>query len=106
MPTLGCVSEFAVEVSSLQQVASATAAIGADLAAELAELRGIASEVLSAGWQGSAAAAFDRRWLEWDEAAQSIMRALDDLAEQVALSARSYALRDVEAATALMRAAS
>jgi WXG100 family type VII secretion target len=99
-------SGFAVTLSSVQQTASTTASAGLDLGDELTRLRREADAVLSGGWSGAAAAAFDRSWCEWDAAARLVVDALDRLAELLAASGDAYGACDGRSSDELIRAVS
>jgi WXG100 family type VII secretion target len=104
--TLAFVSDFAVVVPSLAQASSVTDSIGVDLAAELAQLRAVVGDVLSGGWGGAAATAFDQAWLSWQAGADDMVSALGRLAELLADAGREYAARDAVSSELLRRAAS
>jgi WXG100 family type VII secretion target len=101
VPTLGDMSDFAVVVASVGQTASRTAAVGSDLVAELIRLRRTADDVLTAGWRGPAAAAFERGWSCWDVAAREVVGALEELAELLHETGRAYELCDVASSDGL-----
>ena len=99
-------SDFSVVVSSVAQTAALSSSIGCDLAAELVQLRRMADDVLTSGWRGQAAAAFDRAWTCWDAGAREVVAALSDLAELLGDTGRAYELRDAVSSDQLRMAVS
>ena len=98
-------SGFAVTVSAVQQAASTTASVGHELGDELARLRREADAVLSGGWSGAAAAAFDRSWCAWDSGARAVVDALEQLADRLRASGTAYWARDAMSSDELRRVA-
>jgi WXG100 family type VII secretion target len=105
MPTLADMSDFAVVVPSVSQTASLAGAVRSDFDAELMRLRRVADDVLTAGWRGPAATAFDRAWCCWDSAAREVVGALAELADLLDDTGRAYVLRDLASSDALRLAA-
>lgn len=94
-------TQFSVVVPEVGRAATAAETAGAELLAEIDRLRGDAQDVLSARWLGAAATRFDRAWTRWDVDARAVVRALDELAEALRLSARDYAVSDAVGADQL-----
>lgn len=82
--------DFTVTVPGVERASIATRSAGAELGAELARLRRDVDAVLSGQWQGAAATAFDRSWGDWHAGAAEVVRALEELADLLADSARGY----------------
>ncbi|WP_063053040.1 WXG100 family type VII secretion target [Nocardia arthritidis] len=54
----------------------------------------IGSELLTDGWQGRAASAYDESWVEWERGADQIIAALETSATNLADAANRYEFRD------------
>ncbi len=98
-------SDFAVVVSCVAQTASFSAAVGAELDGELVLVRRLADDVLTSGWRGAAATAFDHAWGCWDAAARQVAGALSELADLLGDTGRAYELSDAVSADVLRLAA-
>lgn len=94
-------TQFSVVVAEVAGAATSAETAGVELLAEIDRLRSDAEDVLSARWLGAAASRFDRAWAQWDTDARAVVRALDELAGALRLSARDYAIGDAVAADGL-----
>lgn len=57
--------------------------------------------LLGSGWQGEAAAAFDKYWDQWHNGAGQVIRALQTMSDALNVAARNYAATDENAGGAL-----
>jgi WXG100 family type VII secretion target len=94
-------TQFGVVVAQVDRAATAAGTASDDLLAEIDRLRGEAQDVLAGRWLGAVAARFDQAWTRWDADAHAVVRALDELAEALRLSARDYANCDAAGAEQL-----
>ncbi|WP_040786018.1 WXG100 family type VII secretion target [Nocardia pneumoniae] len=56
--------------------------------------RTIGAELLADGWQGKAASAYDESWVEWRDAAEEIVAALESSAVSLADAANRHEMQD------------
>ena len=87
-------TDFDVILPAVSQAQRVTAAVEADLCAALAQLRGVADEVVAERWRGRAATAFEHAWCDWCDAAAGVLRDLRLLGETLGEAERAYLLRD------------
>jgi WXG100 family type VII secretion target len=99
------VTNFAVDLGALRQVAARSDSVGAELRAELDCLQREVDAVLTGAWLGRAADRFDRVFAEWEVGARRMLAALDDLAASVEAGAGAYLGSDAAASDDLVRAA-
>jgi WXG100 family type VII secretion target len=96
------VGGYAVDPAALQQTDTAGAAAVFEARQALHRLE---AQVRSLLWQGAAGSAFRLAWEQWLEGAQTVLLALDELAELLGRSATGYATTDETVRVSVTRAA-
>jgi WXG100 family type VII secretion target len=85
------VGSYAVDPVELERAAAALGSAVVAARSSLDPLRGSATVLLTARWQGSAAAAFRLGWEQWLDGAVAMLGALDELTVALRGSGAGYA---------------
>ncbi|HEY0561508.1 MAG TPA: WXG100 family type VII secretion target [Frankiaceae bacterium] len=91
-----------VTPAQLQTLSGRTHASAAQIAGELASLRG-ALAPLGSDWAGSAAVAFEALFEEWRRSADGLQQALDGIAQLLQSAGSSYAQAETQIANSFRR---
>ena len=97
-------SGFSVDPAALQQGDAFLVDAVARSTSALTALRAAAADLLGAGWQGAAAAAFRVEWEQWSDGVTVMLEALDAMAGAVGNSGTAYATTDEVVRTTLAAA--
>ncbi|MFE7802910.1 WXG100 family type VII secretion target [Nocardia sp. NPDC057440] len=97
--------ELRVEVDRLRDAARFIADKAQTIRVGVVQLDNtVGKELLSDGWQGKAASAYDESWVEWKQGADEIVAALETSAAKLLESAHRYEMRDLANSDALTQA--
>jgi WXG100 family type VII secretion target len=95
------VGSYAVDPVELERAAGALGAAVVAARSALDPLRGSATVLLAARWQGSAAAAFRLGWEQWLDGVLAMLGALDELTGALQGSGADYAATEDSVRTAV-----
>jgi ESAT-6 family protein len=83
-------SGFEVTTSELNAAQVYVSGLVGEIRSGLTSLASEVEELLSGGWQGTAATAFAAGWQDWRAGSNEVLDALNRMAQLLALTARTY----------------
>ncbi len=95
-------AEIKVTSAELHSVSAQLAAGSSDIEGRLARLHAQVQALVDNGWQGSASAAFNDLYTQWNTSAAQLKQALDGISRQLSNAATTYEQTEAQL-TASMR---